>query len=543
MEIKEFVSKFRNHPVLFVGTGISLRYLDNSYTWDDLLSKICEDIYGNKEKYMDIKASCADMNFSGRYDFPKIGSIVESDFDKKLQAERNGNFKEINDLYYKNMKIGDNTSRFKLYLSQIFISYSIRTDKEAELEKFKSISKNISSIITTNYDSLLEDQLGFKPLIGNDILLSQPYGSIYKIHGCIKNPFQIVITKEDYQKFDEKYDLIRAQLLSLFMHNPVIFLGYKINDSNIKDLLRTIFYFVEPNSEQAIKIQNNFLLVEYDQGSSNTIVNKYDVQLDGGAIARINILKTDNFGALYDELSDLTPHVSAMDVRKVQTIMRKIYEEKTNDPNEKPIKVMISVSLNDLENGDYILAIASPESAESIEQIIYKDREIIREKEVISNVSTGDIIKNYFDYVEGNTSVVIKWLRVGSSEYFPAYGFYLSGVQLDGIDNLKKQQEKKIAELTTRVRVFSNGKNISHKTIGSLVSDKNIPASSKILALLLNVLDGNIGLDDLKIYLIKNKSNIKTSYRQLLCVYDYLKYRNSEVAVDILMNKQATPPK
>lgn len=27
MDIQEFVSKYKNHPVLFVGTGFSLRYL------------------------------------------------------------------------------------------------------------------------------------------------------------------------------------------------------------------------------------------------------------------------------------------------------------------------------------------------------------------------------------------------------------------------------------------------------------------------------------------------------------------------------------
>lgn len=39
MEIKEFFSAYTNHPVLFIGTGISLRYLETAYTWDNLLKK------------------------------------------------------------------------------------------------------------------------------------------------------------------------------------------------------------------------------------------------------------------------------------------------------------------------------------------------------------------------------------------------------------------------------------------------------------------------------------------------------------------------
>lgn len=36
MHIGDFIKNFTNHPVLFVGTGLSLRYLENSFTWDGL---------------------------------------------------------------------------------------------------------------------------------------------------------------------------------------------------------------------------------------------------------------------------------------------------------------------------------------------------------------------------------------------------------------------------------------------------------------------------------------------------------------------------
>lgn len=55
MEIGEFVNNFKNHPILFVGTGISLRYLENSFTWDGLLSYISNQLKGNDEFYYDLK--------------------------------------------------------------------------------------------------------------------------------------------------------------------------------------------------------------------------------------------------------------------------------------------------------------------------------------------------------------------------------------------------------------------------------------------------------------------------------------------------------
>ncbi|MDA6141455.1 SIR2 family protein, partial [Escherichia coli] len=55
MNISEFISRFSNHPVLFIGTGISLRYLENTFTWDGLLSHISKELKGNSEFYLDLK--------------------------------------------------------------------------------------------------------------------------------------------------------------------------------------------------------------------------------------------------------------------------------------------------------------------------------------------------------------------------------------------------------------------------------------------------------------------------------------------------------
>ncbi|WP_171842340.1 SIR2 family protein, partial [Klebsiella variicola] len=72
-------------------------------------------------------------------------------------------------------------------------------DKEMEL--FAKASRNIGSVITTNYDRFIETLIGFNPIIGNDILLSNPYGSVYKIHGCVTQPESVVITDADYERF------------------------------------------------------------------------------------------------------------------------------------------------------------------------------------------------------------------------------------------------------------------------------------------------------------------------------------------------------
>ena len=81
------------------------------------------------------------------------------------------------------MKNNVAVSRFKIYISMIFKSLDYKqSDEIAELKKAR---KNISSIITTNYDTMLEDIFDFKPLIGNDILLSNPYGCLLYTSRCV----------------------------------------------------------------------------------------------------------------------------------------------------------------------------------------------------------------------------------------------------------------------------------------------------------------------------------------------------------------------
>ncbi|WP_207654554.1 hypothetical protein [Clostridium tertium] len=115
MNIKEFISRYRNHPVLFIGTGISLRYLNNSYTWDGLLKKVASDITTDEEFYLDIKSKCQENK---KYRYDKVASMLEKEFNDYLSQDRNGDFKHINDIFYDNMKKDINLSRFKIYIYQ-----------------------------------------------------------------------------------------------------------------------------------------------------------------------------------------------------------------------------------------------------------------------------------------------------------------------------------------------------------------------------------------------------------------------------------------
>lgn len=496
MKVKDFVAGYRNHPVLFLGTGVSLRYLDNSFTWDGLLRHISTEFKGSSEYYLDVKASC---EVDGRYDFLKMASLIEKDFNNFLIADRNGKFKDINDSFYENMEKGINRSRFKIYISKLLGDVVIKDSMKDEVSELKKIRKNIASIITTNYDLFVEQTFEFQPLIGNDILLSNPYGSVYKIHGCVTNPLKIIITEEDYDKFDSKFELIRAQLLSIFIHNPIVFMGYGIGDDNIKSLLKTIFTYVEPNSDDAKKIRDNFLLVEYEEGSESHDICEHDIDLEGFSTIRINKIKTDDFKEVYSAISDLNLPISAMDIRKVQNVVKEIYAGGS-------IKVNITEDLDSLANSDKIIAIGSSKTI----QYQYQ--------------SSAEMMANYFKIIDESNSQILTLINkytIQSSQYFPVFSFSNIYSDINNVDVLKERQRVKVKSAIDSITAPCK---VMHNTISDIMADASVTESNKNNAILWSTYSGDLSLEDVEEFLriFPNKSD--TPYRRLLCAYDIKKY-------------------
>lgn len=507
MDIKDFVCRFKNYPILFIGTGFSLRYLHRSYSWDELLKKIAFELYDDNEHYYDLKAES--RNDNGTYDFSLIAEKLEVLFNEIVKTDRTGKFKTVNDIFYDKMSQGIQYSRFKIYIVELLNNIQQKVELDDELSILKKAMKNVSSIITTNYDKFIECCFNFQPLIGNDIMLSNPYGSLYKIHGCIDHPDKIIITKSDYNNFETKYELIRAQLLSLFIHNPIIFIGYNIGDENIKKLLKTIFTYVEPNSEQAKSIRSNFLLIEHDANSQNTDVVEHDIEIDGFLPIRINKLKTDNFSAIYEAITKLQLAISAMDIRKVQTVIKDILEG-------GDIKVRITEDIDALENKDKVLVIGSPKT------VTYYTR-------------ATDYITNYFRIIEDANEDELKLidkLQIQSSQYFPIFAFLHIYPSIQRVERLKKSQ---IDKLKAKLKKIKNTSCInSHTHIEEIDSDENISSSNKIDAILYGILRGSISKGEAESFLQAFNDRNETAYRKLICAYDYAYFSGGENLVSVL---------
>lgn len=72
-------------------------------------------------------------------------------------------------------------------------------------------------------------------VIASDDEVSEINGSrfILKVHGDLKHQ-NIVFKEEDYLSYSDNFKLIETLLKSIFSTNTVLFIGYGLNDYNIK---------------------------------------------------------------------------------------------------------------------------------------------------------------------------------------------------------------------------------------------------------------------------------------------------------------------
>ena len=99
-------------------------------------------------------------------------------------------------------------------------------------------------ILTTNYDTLLEDtaiKFGRNfSVLNSDMVVSKADTTHYiiKVHGDFSTHF--VLKEQDYLDYESDYMLIDNLVKTVFATNLVIFIGYGLNDYNIKLILNWV---------------------------------------------------------------------------------------------------------------------------------------------------------------------------------------------------------------------------------------------------------------------------------------------------------------
>lgn len=210
-----------NALTFFVGAGVSS--LSGASNWKELVNEFCDKLGREKKGKGE--------NFSAD-EFLQIPQMYWSTYGNKSE-------------YYEIIKNKLNLS--SLYPNEIH---------------YKILEMTPVSIITTNYDTLLEDAAiqncqSYK-IITSDEEVPSIYGDKYilKIHGDLAHK-NIVLKEEDYLNYSENFKLTETLVKSIFATNTVVFIGYSLNDYNIKLILNWTKALLGSKFRKPIFIRSN----------------------------------------------------------------------------------------------------------------------------------------------------------------------------------------------------------------------------------------------------------------------------------------------
>ena len=319
---------FSRPPILLIGSGITKRYSDGAQDWMGLLDAIGKRVGIDRDVMMPLIRKSKKTHDESLSYLPKLASLMSDHLDemlrtKEISIENILNTEDL-DLYYEG-----NIDPIKILAAYECRGITIKDDEvvKEEINCLRSLSDNIPCIITTNYDTMLEDIVfegRFKPYsrISEYYLSgSQGIGEIYKIHGTCSDPSTMILNEEDYLSFSKNAKIISAKILSILCDYPMLVMGYSMEDSDIRCIMNDLISSLD--DDKLSELERNILYVAYDEGNMGFTESKMSFEFEGRRMI-IPAIKTDNFSVIFKELSSMEPSVSPQLVRRLRQIIRNL---------------------------------------------------------------------------------------------------------------------------------------------------------------------------------------------------------------------------
>ncbi|WP_429170530.1 SIR2 family protein, partial [Aeromonas rivipollensis] len=314
--LTDHFKKFSASPFLFVGSGMSRRYL-GAENWEELLKRFCGLIGGNYTKIR----SQADG------DLMKIASILAQSYsDKWWDSDIKGDKEER---YTEHLLKKD--SPLKIEISDYLKDIHKNTLEEYQAEIELLASSKIDGIITTNWDLFLESIFSeFSVFVGQDGLFSSRnhgIAEIYKIHGCASEPNSLILTSQDYELFRKKNPYLSSKLLTIFIEHPIIFLGYSLTDPHILEILEEIVECFPESKMDALK--ENIIFVEWSADADEPVLTESIIL----KTLPVKLIKASSYMEIFEVLSEVKRRIPAHIFRQIKDELYELVV--TNDPKGK----------------------------------------------------------------------------------------------------------------------------------------------------------------------------------------------------------------
>lgn len=513
MDLKELVMGLSSTPFLFVGSGLSRRYLGLP-DWQQLLRVFSQRISADEFAFQSYLNRARVELASDQQELALVAQLIERDFNKKWYDDPAFRTLDIEHLQF--IKTGQ--SPFKVELAQYLKKISTwNPSMQDEINILRQLAKNsLSGIITTNYDDMLEQVAeGYTVYTGQEELLFSPLQSlaeIYKIHGSMSMPASIIITQDDYQEFEQKSAYLAAKLMTIFMEYPIIFIGYSLSDPNIKTIMQAIVRGLA--EEHLEKLQNRLIHIEWAPGQRNVDVSPSSIVIDGSTI-RMTSIRTDNFAAVFQALSEKR---TAIPVKMLRMFKQEFYSYTLTGV---PTGRMRIAGIDDerVSDEDLVLAIANPERLGLRGLSGLKAEEWYRNI-VLSdlNFSADELLQHaYPQLIRNNVLLPLHKLLSEAQEEYPE----IEKKALRGFD----------ATLNGTIRKNRKGRAIRIRTVNGIIRDY---PTKKAIADIAHLLEHEIDLNELEAFLTecfrdedfykKSDPAVGSDFRRLVRIYDWLKY-------------------
>lgn len=162
-------------------------------------------------------------------------------------------------------------------------------DAKANILDKLIVSLNPRHLVTTNYDKLLDQIADGYEIIreGKQLLKGTANQYLIKMHGDIDHVEKLVFKEEDYLNYSETHRLMEVFLKALLIDHVFLFVGYSLNDYNLKTFVSWIEYIAQEMKAKDGMHKNYFLsssvhaekdyLQKYYEGKGLEVINLYNL--------------------------------------------------------------------------------------------------------------------------------------------------------------------------------------------------------------------------------------------------------------------------
>ncbi len=170
----------------------------------------------------------------------------------------------------------------------------------------------IPTVWTTNYDQLLERSFEEAGKIV-DLKLTQENLAqtkrnrdvvLYKMHGCVTQPQEAVVTKDDYEQYSLRRPLFVESLKGDLIAKTFLFVGFSFTDPNIDYILSRVRVLLGTN------VREHFCIMRLPERPKRLVGRQradYDYQRRGTALRQADLLRFGIETIWVDEYSDVEP--------------------------------------------------------------------------------------------------------------------------------------------------------------------------------------------------------------------------------------------